>query len=158
MSFMFVALTTFSSAEAQHPLSQNENDLRGLVMKMTAAQLNYDPDALDKIYANDFIEISPVGEVDPRAKTIGFYKPEVNRGRPNQEMTVAANEFSIRTYGKSAVVIAKLTFSPTGNQAASRPPFSFRVTLLCRKLHGAWKIVSSQYTGIRLAGTPNLSK
>ena len=44
---------------------------------MTDAQTNFQPDALDKILTADYIEISPLGEFDPREKVLGFYKPEL---------------------------------------------------------------------------------
>lgn len=128
--------------------SKDEQELTALVKQMTEAQAKFDPATLDKIYTSDFIEISPIGEVDPREKTIGFYKPEA---KPPADMTpaVTSDEFLIRTYGNFAIVIARLTYAPMAAAPAARPPFSIRVTLVCRKEKGVWKIASSQYTGIR---------
>ena len=62
---------------------------------------------------------------------------------------VTTDEFSIRTYDNFAIVIARITFTQTASEPSARPPFSLRVTLVCRKDKGTWKISSAQYTGIR---------
>ncbi len=136
-------------AQIQPKQSKDEQALTTLVRQMTDAQSKFDPITLERIYASDFIEISPIGEVDPREKTIGFYKPEANPNRDKVKPTVTSDEFLIRTYGNFAIVIARIAFAQTGNEPPARPPFSVRVTLVCRKEKGAWKIGSAQYTGIR---------
>lgn len=150
ISFIAVLLTSFSAtAQTQPKQGKDEQALTALIRLMTEAQTNFDAATLEKIYASDFIEISPIGEVDPRAKTIGFYKPEANFGGDKTKPTVATDEFSIRTYGNFAVVIARLTFAQAGSETPPRPPISMRATIVCRKEKGAWKINSAQYTGIR---------
>lgn len=142
--------------QAQNKGKRNSDEqiVTNLVKQMTDAQSKFDPATLERIYAADFIEISPIGEVDPREKTIGFYKPEVNPDRDKAKPTVTTDEFLIRRYGNFAVVITRVTFAPAGNEPSARPPFSMRVTLVCRKEKGAWKISSAQYTGIRLSRPP----
>jgi ketosteroid isomerase-like protein len=146
-------LTAVLCAQAQNQPkpSKDEQALTALVRQMTDAQSKFDPMTLERIYASDFIEISPVGEVDPREKTIGFYKPEANPDRDKMKMAVTTDEFLIRTYGNFAVVIARITFAQAGNEPSARPPISVRATLVCRKEKGVWKIGSAQYTGIRPA-------
>lgn len=149
----FLLLTGTTGIRAQSKIKQNSDKqaLTELVKQMVNAQTNFDTEALEKIYAADFIEISPVGEVDPRDETIGFYKPEANPDRDQMKATVTSDEFLIRTYDNFAIVIARITFTAqTGNTPPARPPFSLRVTLVCRKEKGSWKINSAQYTGIRL--------
>lgn len=139
------------SVEAQNQPrpGKDEQALTALVRQMTDAQSKFDSITLERIYASDFIEISPIGEVDPREKTIGFYKPEANPDRDKAKPTLTTDEFLIRTYDNFAVVITRITFAQAGNEPPARPPFSIRATLVCRKEKGAWKISSAQYTGIR---------
>ena len=144
-----LAVVLSVEAQNQPKPSKDEPALTALVRQMTDAQSKFDPITLEGIYASDFIEISPIGVVDPREKTIGFYKPEANPERDKVKTTVTTDEFLIRTYGNFAVVIARITFAQAGNEPSVRPPFSVRVTLVCRKVKGAWKIGSEQYTGIR---------
>jgi ketosteroid isomerase-like protein len=126
--------------------SKDEQELTALVKQMTEAQSKFDAATLDKIYSSDFIEISPIGEVDPRAKTIGFYKPEA-KPPGDLNVSVTTDEFVIRTYGNFAVVIARINYASV--TPTPRPPFSVRATVVCRKEKGGWKIGSVQYTGIR---------
>lgn len=150
LSALVTLATVVCSVAAAQPSQRikDERELTALVKQMAEAQSKFDPATLDKIYTSDFVEISPVGEVDPRDKVLGFYKPEA---KPPGDLvpSVTTDEFLIRTYGNFAVVIVRLTYAAVGNASAARPPFSIRVTLVCRKERGGWKIASSQYTGIR---------
>ena len=145
----FVTLTTIVycvPAPQEAKPGKDEQELTALVKQMTEAQTRFDAATLDKIYTSDFIEISPIGEVDSRDKTIGFYKPEAKP--PGEMPSVTTDEFVIRAYGNFAVVIVRLTYAAAATPAA-RPPFSMRAMVVCRKEKGVWKIASSQYTGIR---------
>jgi uncharacterized protein (TIGR02246 family) len=142
---VFLLLLSSVSAFAQ---TKEDEALKSLVKQLTDAQAAYDAAALDKIFTADYIEISPVGEFDPREKVLGFYKPELKP--PADKMTAAteATDFSIRVYDKFAVVIARLNYTITSD-GKQMPPRSMRATFVCRKEKGAWKIASAQYTGIR---------
>jgi hypothetical protein len=111
---------------------------------MATYQITFDPAGLDRIFASDYIEISPAGEFDPREKVLGFYKSE---NKPGMSAVPApdVSEVSIRNYGKFSIVIAKLTYTVS----AAIPPRSMRATFVCRRENRTWKIASSQYTGIR---------
>ena len=144
ITFLILALSSFGTAQSEN---RDDQALKSLVRKVADAQLAYDAAALDRIFTADYIEISPAGEFDPRAKVLGFYKPEAKpAGGPviSQDLS----EYSIRNYGKFAVVIAKITFTASVNGQVS-PPRSMRATFVCRSENGGWKIASSQYTGVR---------
>lgn len=128
--------------------SKEDESLKALVKQFTDAQQNYQPDVLDKILTADYIEISPVGEFDPREKVLGFYKPELKP--PAEKMTAKTDlsDFSIRNYGKFAIVIVTFNYAIT-SEGKQLPPRSIRSTIVCRKDKKDWKIASAQYTGIR---------
>ncbi len=116
---------------------------------MTDAQQNYQPDVLDKIFAADYIEISPVGEFDSRDKVLGFYKPEMKPPTGKMSAVTEVTDFSIRNYkGKFAVVILRLNYTIISD-GKQLPPRSIRAMIVCRKEKNLWKISSAQYTGIR---------
>ena len=124
-----------------------EAEINNLLRQFTEAQKNYDAGVLDKILAPDYVEISPLGEVDPRAKVLGFYAPE-KKGERGELVAYGLDEMTTRIYGDTAIVVARLPFTvktPDG-QTMSR---ALRCTIVCRKLHGKWLIASAQYTGIR---------
>jgi len=149
IAFLLLTGTTVIEAQSRNKQNSDQQALTELVKQMVNAQTNFDTPPLEKVYAADFIEISPVGEVDPREKTIGFYKPEANPDQDKMKAAVTTDEFSIRTYDNFAIVIARVTFAQTGSEPPARPPFSLRVTLVCRKEKGVWRISSAQYTAIR---------
>lgn len=154
MKIRILLLVTFTFAIFTAAVSAQSKDtaaLQNLVKQMADAQAAYDAAALEKITTADYIEISPVGEFDPREKMLGFYKPEL---RPkNLQVKNEADEFSIRSYGKTAVVIARLTYLMT-MEGKPAPPRSIRTTFVCRKENGVWKIASAQYTSIRPPAAP----
>jgi uncharacterized protein (TIGR02246 family) len=145
--FIFVLILSFAafSAFAQ---SKDDDALKSLVKQMTDAQSAYDAAALDKIFTADYIEISPVGEFDPRDKVLGFYKPEMKPPAGKMSATTEATEFSIRIYDKFAIVITRLNYTIVSD-GKTLPPRLIRAMIVCRKEKGAWKIASAQYTGIR---------
>ncbi|HRI02888.1 MAG TPA: nuclear transport factor 2 family protein [Pyrinomonadaceae bacterium] len=143
--FAFIILLFVSHAFAQ---TKDEAELTKLVNKMVAAQMNYDAAALDAVFTADYIEISPVGEFDPRAKVLGFYKPELKPDPAKVSTKSDASEWSIRVRDKSAVVILRLDYTITA-EGKTMPPRGMRVMLVCVKEKGVWKIASAQYTGIR---------
>ena len=138
-----LVLLCFAVSASGQTKSKDDAALTALVKQMANAQVTYDQAALDRIFTPDYIEISPAGEFDPRAKVLGFY---AKKSEVNADVTLDVSEFSIRSYGKFAIVIAKLTYIP---DAKAIPPRSIRATFVCRKEKGAWKIASSQYTGVR---------
>ena len=143
--FVFLLLLSSVSVFAQ---TKEDDALKSLVKQFTNAQQNYQPDALDKILTADYIEISPVGEFDPREKVLGFYKPELKPPAGKVTIVTETTDFSIRVYGKFAVVITRINYTIT-SEGKPLPPLSIRATIVCKKEKGAWKIASAQYTGIR---------
>lgn len=125
-----------------------EEEINTLLRQFTEAQKNYDAARLDEILAPDYVEISPAGEVDPRAKVLSFYAPEKKSERAGELVSYALDEITTRIYGDTAIVVARLPFTmktPDG-QTMSR---ALRCTFVCRKTRGKWRIASAQYTGIR---------
>lgn len=145
---LLVAITSVS-ALAQSP-NKDETTFKSLVKQMTDAQIAYDSAALDKIFTADYIEISPVGEFDPREKVLGFYTPEAKAAAGKMSAKLDVTDFSIRQYGKFAIVISKFTYR-LENEGKPLPPRSMRVMTILRKENEGWKIASAQYTGIRPA-------
>jgi uncharacterized protein (TIGR02246 family) len=125
-----------------------EEEINTLLRQFTEAQKNYDAAKLDEILAPDYVEISPAGEVDPRAKVISFYAPEKKSERGGELVSYGLDEITTRIYGDTAIVVARLPFTmktPDG-QTMSR---ALRCTIVCRQTRGKWRIASAQYTGIR---------
>ena len=118
------------------------------VENFIAAQISYDQKALQTLLAPDYLEVSPLGEVDKRDKVIGFYSAEAKAEASKQPIVVDASEEEIRNYGTYAVAILKLTYTIQNEEkkAISR---GMRATIVLRKIGKDWKIASTQVTGIR---------
>ncbi len=145
MMLVFVPMQAAPPADFKFKV---EEEILGLVRQLAEAQKNYDAAKMDEILAPDYVEISPAGEVDPRAKVLGFYAPEKKSARQGEMLSYALDEITSRIYGDTAIVIARLPFTiktPDG-QTMSR---ALRCTFVCRRTRGKWRIASAQYTGIR---------
>jgi ketosteroid isomerase-like protein len=100
-----------------------------------AAQRDFDQAALTKLTTADFVEISPVGEVDPRDKVIGFYAAD--KRQPSPPLTVT--EKTVRRMGDTAIVTVRLGYGAMG----------LRGVYVARAAKDGWRLVSAQYTPIR---------
>jgi ketosteroid isomerase-like protein len=145
-TFMQLALLLGSCAIRMEPAQAAEDadkSVTGLVQRFTAAQSAMDVGTLASLTAEDYIEISPLGEVDPRAKMLTFYVKDDKHVLP----AMAVDDMTTRVLGDAAVVIAKISYSLV-NEGQSRT-FSLRSTFVAEKVGGVWKLVSGHYTPIR---------
>ena len=137
--------------------SKDEDALKKLVDQLTTAQAEYDAVALDRLFTADYIEISPAGEFDPRAKVLTFYTPEWKAKSGGMTINIEETYPSIRIYGPTAVVITEMVYTMS-KDGQSRPGPKIMATIVARKEKVAWKIASAQYTGIRPPAPPKPSE
>ena len=116
-----------------------------VLQTLVDSQVTFDQKRMDSVLAPDYVEISPVGDVDDRAKVLSFYAPDQKANAPVGKAVLS--EVSSRGYGEMAVTIAKLTFNlTTPNGVMSREMRSVYVT---RHIGGRWLVVSSQFTPMK---------
>lgn len=130
-------------ALAGSAFAAEDSGLLAVVQRYLEAQRNFDQDTLKEVTTENFIEVSPIGEVDPRDKMLTFYTPDQKRSAPQ----VKVEEPVIRILGDNAVVLARVSFIPDENNPARM--FSMRAGYVAQLMDGKWKLVSAQYTGIR---------
>ncbi len=131
VNLILVFLLVSSFTQARNAVNDKaESELQNLIIQMVEAQAAYNPQTLEKLLASDYIEISPLGEVDPRDKVLDFYKPADKPA--NLQMAVEADEFTIRAYDNFAVVIARVTCHATMDSKLL-PQRSIRVTYVCHQ-------------------------
>ncbi|WP_313166167.1 nuclear transport factor 2 family protein [Massilia oculi] len=122
--------------------------VQDVVQRFTAAQANFDPVTLEALSADNYIEISPLGEVDPREKMLTFYVKKDDKPRT----AILLDELTTRVLGDTAVTIGRVSYSMTvGGQSRT---FALRSTFVAQRQGDAWKLVSAQYTPIRPAAAP----
>jgi ketosteroid isomerase-like protein len=134
---------TASAIDAQTPRPQAFIEV--LLNTFVDAQLRFDVQQLDAVLAPDYVEISPAGEVDPRAKVLGFYAPDKKVADPP---AAALDEISTRVSGDTAITIARLTYRMKGPDGAPAER-AMRCVFVTRIIETRWKLVSTQYTPIR---------
>ena len=116
-----------------------------VLQALVDSQVTFDQKRMDSVLAPDYVEISPVGDVDDRAKVLSFYAPDQKANAPVGKAVLS--EVSSRGYGDMAVTIAKLTFNfATPQGTMSREMRSVYVT---RNINGRWLVVSSQFTPMK---------
>jgi ketosteroid isomerase-like protein len=109
-----------------------------------AAQRGYDAAALKRLTTPDYVEVSPVGDVDSRDEMLGFYAPDKKRPSP----AIGLSEREVRIAGPSAIALAKLTMTVPGPGGAARE-IAMRATFTARRVGSLWQLSSAQYTPIR---------
>ncbi len=129
-------LLLFGGAKAHSTPNQQVQEL---VQRFEQARHEFDLPAITSMVASDYVEISPLGEVDPHDKMLGYYAPD--KKVPAPPMTL--DEIEVRTFGDSAAVIARLTYTMAGQSNALRSSY------IAHHERGGWKLVHVQYTPLR---------
>jgi len=119
-----------------------------VVQRFAAAQVSFDTATLEALSAENYIEISPLGEVDPRAKMLSFYVKKDDKPRP----VMTLDELTTRVLGDTAVTIGRVSYAM--NVGGQSRTFALRSTFVAQQQGGAWKLVSAQHTPIRPAAAP----
>ena len=139
-----LACLSITAAHAATP----EQSVSELVQRFTTAQGTFDRAALEALTAENYIEISPLGEVDPRAKMLSFYVKHDDKPLP----AITVDEITPRVLGNTAIVLAKVSYAMTvGGQTRTA---SLRSSFVAQQQDGAWKLISAQYTPIRPPAAP----
>ncbi|HMT06797.1 MAG TPA: nuclear transport factor 2 family protein [Pyrinomonadaceae bacterium] len=143
---IFVAcVLVFAVSAFGQKVSPEDVQIKRTVQRLVAAQTAFDQNELEAILAPDFVEISPRGEVDDRAKVIAFYSPEAKAKSGTAPIVVDVSEETVRNHGTFAIATIKLTYTmklPDGQSAAR----VLRGSYVVRYLNGSWKLSSAQYT------------
>lgn len=138
---VFMLLFTFSVFSQM----KKDDEVISVAKKAVEAQENYDPATLEKVYASDYIEISPKGEIDVREKAIGFYKVDDVEKAKSKTPRYILDEFKVRHYGKYAIVISRFSVGSKSDSPQKSNPVGLVVYAL-RKEKAEWKIYSAQFT------------
>ncbi len=149
MSISCAALLMLATAQAGS--SAADRAVVAVVQQLADAQRQFDQAALDRLLTADYVEVSPVGDVDDRAKVIGFYSADAKAKSPVIS-SITIDEPNVRIDGDHAIVIVKQTTNvgPAGSSRA----VVMRVTAHLRRANNQWRIASTHYTAVRPAARP----
>ena len=148
MNILLAVILATTATQAQSPA---ERAVVVVVQQLADAQRTFDQAALDRLLTADYIEVSPVGDVDERAKVIGFYSADTKAKSP-EVSSIVIDEPRVRIDGDHAIAIVRQTTN-VGPAGASRAVV-MRVTAHLRRSGNEWRIASTHYTGIRQPAKP----
>src|SRR4051812_8366769 len=142
---IIIALFVVAASPLRAQTPRPEAFIEVLLNTFVDAQMRFDAAQLDDLLAPDYVEISPAGEVDPRAKVLSFYAPDQKVAAVPE---AALDELTTRVHGDIAVTVARLTYHMK-NPAGEAVDRSMRCAFVTRIIERRWKLVSAQYTPIR---------
>ena len=124
-----------------------EQQLHAATQAVLDAQRTFDQAALDALLAPDYLEISPVGDVDDRAEVLSFYNADAKAKATAGGMvplSSLASDTNVRIDGDHAIVIAldtvRIKTGEAEREVAMRLAFHFR------RIDGKWLLQTAQYT------------
>jgi ketosteroid isomerase-like protein len=141
-----ILLITGSVALCQEPRQMNRESkdvrlVRQLEDAIADATDRNDANALDALWAPDYIFVNPFGLVLTKAQRLDLFRS----GRMKLE-SYSRDQETIRVYGKTAVVIYRSTVR--GQRGTEDISSQRRVTTVLLKRGGRWQAVSQQSTTI----------
>ncbi|MED5593953.1 nuclear transport factor 2 family protein [Janthinobacterium sp. P210006] len=137
-----IAALAFVAAAQPARAADDDAAVLNLVRQHVAAQASFDAPALAALTADNYAEVSPLGDVDTREKMLAFYAPEKKSAAP----VIAVEEPFVRVAGDTAVLIARLAV--TVQAGGQQRNMALRASYVAKKEGAAWKLLSAQYTGI----------
>lgn len=108
------------------------------------AESQFDLDALKAVLDPQFVEISPLGEVDEHDKVLSFYTPDQKVAAPPLQFEPCV----VRLHGDFAVLSTRATMTVKDQSR------SMTVGLTARRDADGWKLLSAQYTVLRPKTAP----
>ena len=116
-----------------------------LVHAFIKAQHDFDLAKIAALTVEDYAEISPLGEVDPRDKMFGFYAPDKKTAGPALQIGAT----TVTMVGeRAALAVTSITYDVASPGQPTRT-ISLRAAFVAERTGSGWKLVSAQYTPIR---------
>jgi uncharacterized protein (TIGR02246 family) len=138
-------LTTVSIALAQKQSTQTnqnrsvEQAIRELDYERIQAQIGANAEALNRIYADDFIGIGPSGTVRTKPQVISDFT-----SGDLKFQSITTDDVQVRVYGNTAVETGRSTM--IGQDKGKAVPRDNRFTRVWIKQVGRWRLVANHYS------------
>ena len=143
LSLLILTVVCGVSSLSGNASAEEKADPVKLVERHIKAQAEFDQATLTTITHSKFVEISPKGELDERAKMLGFYSADKKTKAP--EMTI--KEVSKRDFGDTQFIVMVLSYQMAMQDQVRQ--FQMRASFVTCKENQELKICSAQYTPIR---------
>jgi uncharacterized protein (TIGR02246 family) len=141
---LLLCLPGITNAVAQSGDSTPPAVVSGLVQRFIQAQKSYDPPTLKELTADNYVEVSPLGEVDTREAMLGFYNPAQRVDVPS----ASVSDQNVRVFGDTAVDIVAIKYEVAESGKPSHDVM-IRATFVAIRQQGVWKLASAQYNTIQ---------
>lgn len=116
----------------------DDSVIRSLEEQERLAVLNRDSQALQRLWAEEFIVNSPVNQISPnRAVVLDLMR----QGRIHYS-TLERRIEQLRVAGDLAIVMGGETVQPIATAAGAPPPVQRRFTHIWRREAGAWRLIA----------------
>jgi len=116
-------------------------EIRNVDRERIQAQVNADPVALERIYAEDFIGIGPSGTVRTKKEVLADFASGSLKFQ-----SITTDDVQIRVYGNAAVETGLSTMK--GRDAEIVVPEENRFTRVWIKEGGRWRLVANHYSNL----------
>ena len=140
-----LALTVTSIPAAQKQSASRdqrsavEQVIRQLDHERIRAQIGADAEALNRIYADDFIGVGPSGTVRSKAQVISDFT-----SGDLKFQAITTDEVQVRVYEKTAVETGLSTM--LGQDKGKAVPRDTRFTRVWVKQQGRWRLIANHYS------------
>ena len=138
---LFLSSVVFAQKSHRAFVSRDEQAVRQIEDQVSAALDHNDADALDRLWAADYMFVNPFGIVMTKAQRLSLFRS----GKLKLE-SYSRDQENIRIYGETAIVIYRSTVK--GQRGSQDIGFQRRVTTVLMKRSGHWRVVSQQSTRI----------
>jgi uncharacterized protein (TIGR02246 family) len=126
-----------STTETQR--STIEQAIKQLDDERIQAQVGADASALDRIYADDFIGVGPIGTVRTKKQVISDFTSGTLKFQ-----SITTDEVQVRVYDNTAVETGLSTMD--GKDKGKSVPRNTRFTRVWVKQQGHWRLVANHYS------------
>ena len=141
IALVLTALSLFAVPRAWNQSENAEQQIKDVSDQISVAMLKVDTQSLDKLLADDYMAIRPVGWVFTKAQEIEYVESGVIK-----YVTHDVRDLSIRVFGDTAVTTMLVPYTGTLNGKLSS--VTDRGTRVWVKQKGDWKCASYQTTRV----------
>jgi ketosteroid isomerase-like protein len=142
LSLVLFAMPGAQKESAPSHSSQATHEILELEEETKQAALHRDVAFVEKRYADDYLAITPLGDVVNKADTIAARK-----SAQLHYDSISLSEMVVRVYGDTAVVTARADVKGTDLGSDFSGPYRF--TRVWVKRNGQWEVVSYEATVTR---------
>ncbi len=144
LSICFLLSLTPSIIVAE-PMSNAEREVRHLEQLLNDALSNVDVKTIDKIWANDFVFVTPAGRIANRAQRMAGLKP-VDPSGPSLISTL--DELQVHVYPNSVIAIVKTTWR--GNIAGKSIIDPYVATHVWVRSGASWRLAAAHVSQVEV--------